>query len=223
MRRAGSSRSAKAPAPRQRRTAGSAKSSQKAAMSVIERTRVPLAPVAKAAARAKLAAPAQDQSHSLDFRMQHQRHSNWCWAAVSASVALFYQPAGKWTQCAVANNGLDRKDCCRKGVGGKCNVIGHLQNALTVVGHATTPPFVVGAVGFDRAQAEIDRGRPLGVRTEWAGSEAGHFVTIVGYHRAVELLTVDDPLYGRTHVDYRTFCIDYRGSGTWTHSYYTKG
>jgi hypothetical protein len=222
MRRAGSSRSAKAAVPRQRRAAGTAKSSQEAPMSVIERTRSPLAPMAKAAARAKPAAPVKDQSHRLDFRMQHQRHSNWCWAAVSTSVALFYQPAGKWTQCAVANNELGRKDCCRTGAGGKCNMIGHLQDSLTVVGHATTPPFVVGAVGFDRAQAEIDGGRPLGARTQWAGSKIGHFVTIVGYHRAVELLTVDDPLYGRSHVDYRTFCTDYRGSGSWTHSYYTK-
>jgi hypothetical protein len=208
--------------PGHRRAAGTAKSDQKAATSVIERTRVRLGPVARAAARAKPAAPVENRSHRLDFRMRRQRHSNWCWAAVSTSVALFYQPAGKWTQCAVANSELGRKDCCRKGAGGKCNVIGHLQDALTVVGHATAPPFVVGAVGFDRAQAEIDGGRPLGVRTQWEGGETGHFVTIVGYHRGVDLLTVDDPLYGRSHVDYRTFCTDYRGSGTWTHTYYTK-
>jgi Papain-like cysteine protease AvrRpt2 len=221
MRRAGSSRSAKAPAPRSR-VKGTAKSRQKAAMSIIERTRIPLAPLARAAARAKPAGPAKGQSHRLDFRIQHQRHSNWCWAAVAASVALFYRPARKWTQCAVANSELGRKDCCRKGAGGKCNLIGHLQDSLTVVGHATTPPFVVGTVGFDRAQAEIDSGRPLGARTQWAGGGTGHFVTIVGYHSAVDLLTVDDPLYGRSHVDYRTFCTDYRRSGTWTHSYYTK-
>jgi hypothetical protein len=220
MSRAGSRKSAKAPVPR-RRVKGAGKSRQ-AAMSVIERTRIPLGPMARAAARGKRATPTKGQSHRLDFCIQHQRHSNWCWAAVATSVALFYQPAGKWTQCVVANSALGRKDCCRKGAGGTCNVIGHLQNSLTVVGHATAPPHVVGTAGFDRAQAEIDGGRPLGARTQWEGGDTGHFVTIVGYHRVVELLTVDDPLYGRSHVDYRTFCTDYRGSGTWTHTYYTK-
>src|ERR1700719_1931391 len=156
MSRAGSRKSAKAPVPR-RRVKGTGKSRQ-AAISVIERTRTPLRPMARAAARAKRAAPTKGQSHRLDFCIQHQRHSNWCWAAVATSVALFYQPAGKWTQCVVANSALGRKDCCRKGAGGTCNVIGHLQNSLTVVGHATAPPHVAGTAGFDRAQVEIDGG-----------------------------------------------------------------
>jgi hypothetical protein len=41
--------------------------------------------------------------HRLDFTMQHQQQTNWCWAAVSTSVALFYDPVSTWTQCAVAS------------------------------------------------------------------------------------------------------------------------
>ena len=44
--------------------------------------------------------------HRLDFSMHHQQQTNWCWAAVSTSVALFFNPSSGWTQCAVANGEL---------------------------------------------------------------------------------------------------------------------
>lgn len=190
---------------------------KKGPVSIIERTREAVARSPRAAA-----APAKGRSHCLKFRMQHQLHSNWCWAAVATSVALFYNPTRKWTQCGVANRELGRKDCCAKRANGQCNAIGHLQCSLTIVGHAEQPPFIKGTVPFTRAQREIDGGRPLGVRTQWFGGDIGHFIAIVGYHTEFEMLTVEDPTYGRSYVDYHTFCADYRGAGTWTHSYCTK-
>src|SRR5204863_1759343 len=73
--------------------------------------------------------------HRLDFSMQHQQQTNWCWAAVSTSVALFFNPSSGWTQCAVANGELNRNDCCGAGASGPCNVYGYLDTALTRVGH----------------------------------------------------------------------------------------
>ena len=192
------------------------KSHEKAVTSIIESTRVPLGPMAVRAVAAEA------QSHNLDFRMQRQLHSNWCWAAVATSVAMFYNPKSKWTQCRVANRNLKRRSCCGKR-GRKCNKIGHLQDSLKLVGHHETPPFLKGRIPFRRAQQEIDAGRPIGVRTQWRGGEVGHFITIVGYNTGLEMLTVEDPTYGKTHVHYRVFCRDYRGSGKWTHSYCTKG
>jgi hypothetical protein len=165
----------------------------------------------------------QGQSRNLAFRMQHQVHSNWCWAAVATSVSQFYNRKSKWTQCTVAKGKLGRKSCCGKHVNGKCNKIGHLQHSLRVVGHAEDPPYVEGAIPFSIAKREIDAGRPVGVRTRWRGGEVGHFIAIVGYHSDLEMLTIEDPTYGKTHVHYRVFRRDYRGSGKWTHSYYTKG
>jgi hypothetical protein len=161
------------------------------------------------------------ESCNLDFRMQRQMHSRWCWAAVATSIALFYDPRSKWTQCGVANRNLNVKNCCGKGVNGKCNKIGHLQDVLPLVRHAGEPAYV-GKVRFNRARQEIDAGRPLPVRTQWRDGEGAHFLAIVGYHREFELLTVADPLFGTSHWHYKAFRDNYRHSGQWVNSYYTK-
>jgi hypothetical protein len=36
------------------------------------------------------------------------------------------------------------------------------------------------------------------------------------------MVHVDDPIYGPSDVTYSTLETAYQGSGTWTHSYYTK-
>jgi len=185
------------------------------ATSIIERSRESLEPFPRRAVAAK------GQSRSLDFRMQRQIHSNWCWAAVATSVALFYDPKRRWTQCGVANRNLGMRGCCGKR-GRKCDKIGHLQDTLKLVGHAEPPHYIEGKIPFGQAQREIDAGRPICVRTQWRGGEVGHVLAIVGYHSGLEMLTVEDPAYGRSHVHYRVFCRDYRGSGKWTRSYCTK-
>jgi hypothetical protein len=80
---------------------------------------------------------------------------------------------------------------------------------------------VSGAATFAQAQGEVDAGRPLGVRSAWSGGGA-HFLTIVGYDVPLQMLAVDDPLFGKSDVDYSTFCTDYHDAGTWTNSYYIK-
>ena len=196
------------------------KNHEETAASIIERTRVSLGPLTLQ----PHAAAAKGQSRNLDFRMQHQLHTNWCWAAVATSVALYYNAKSKWTQCGVVNRTLGMKSCCGKR-GRKCNKIGHLQDSLKLVGHGDDgepPRFIKGKIPFSHVRREIDAGRPVAVRTQWHGSEIGHVLAIVGYHSGLEMLTVDDPTYGRSHAHYRVFCRDYRGSGKWTRSYCTK-
>jgi Papain-like cysteine protease AvrRpt2 len=192
------------------------KTHEKGIASIIRQTRVSLAPVLRAAVRQ------QDHSRSLEFSMQHQRHSNWCWAAVATSIALYYDPESKWTQCGVANRNLHRRNCCEKGSKCKCNVTGHLRHVLRLVRHAKRPCEIKRRIPFSRVEREIDAERPLGVRTQWRGGKEGHFLTIVGYHREFELLTVADPLFGRSHWHYGAFSKNYRHSGEWKNSYYTK-
>jgi hypothetical protein len=157
--------------------------------------------------------------HRLDFAMQHQQQTNWCWAAVATSVALFYDPASTWTQCTVANTELGRADCCGAGASGACNVYGFLDTSLTTVGHLDH--FTGSSSTFAAVQAEIDAGRPLCARTAWSGGGA-HFLAIIGYRILQEMLAVDDPWYGKSDVSYATFGSSYQGSGSWTHSYFTQ-
>jgi hypothetical protein len=155
------------------------------------------------------------------FSMQHQQQSNWCWAATATSVALFYKPASGWTQCSVANNELGRTDCCAGGASGACNVYGYLDQALNVVGRLDH--WVGGTATIAQIENEVTFARPLGIRVAWAGGGA-HFLCIMGHYNAggVDYVTVDDPIYGRSDVAYSTLQSAYQGSGTWTHTYYTK-
>lgn len=157
----------------------------------------------------------------LNFQMQHQQQTNWCWAAVSTSVALYDDPSSSWTQCTVANGELSRTDCCGVGGSTSCNVYGYLNTALSRVGHLDHMDTTVAA--FQSVDSEIDAGRPLGIRVAWSGGGA-HFLAIIGYLEDVQnYVAVDDPIYGKSDVSYDTLKTSYQGSGTWTHTYYTKG
>jgi hypothetical protein len=154
--------------------------------------------------------------------MQAQQQTNWCWAAVSASVARFYRATTRWRrQCLVASRELGQT-CCPAGANpAACNVPWYLERALTRVGHLKTwagaPATVV------QIRREITAGRPLGARIGWA-SGGGHFVVLSGYSTAAagNFVTVDDPIYGHSTISLATFQSSYQGSGSWTHSYWTR-
>jgi hypothetical protein len=156
----------------------------------------------------------------LCFQMQHQQQTNWCWAAVSTSVAQYYDPATSWTQCAVANGELGRTDCCGGAASTSCNVYGTLNTALTRVGHLDR--MVSGGATFQEVDDEIDAERPLGLRVAWSGGGA-HFLAVIGYlEGVVEYVAVDDPIYGKSDLTFSALTTSYQGSGSWTHTYYTK-
>ena len=74
---------------------------------------------ASAGARAEAAAAGRPQSGKLVFSIQKQLQTQWCWAAVSTSVSLYFNRSSTWTQCTVANKNLKRSDCC--GSPSNCN------------------------------------------------------------------------------------------------------
>jgi peptidoglycan hydrolase-like protein with peptidoglycan-binding domain len=155
----------------------------------------------------------------LKFTMQAQQQSNWCWAAVSTSVSHFYDPNSSWTQCGVANTQLGRTDCCGSGASGACNVYGYLDQGLQEVGHFDHLQY--GTTTFEVLQNEIIASRPLGIRVAWAGGGA-HFIAAIGSEED-DLVLVGDPGSGTNSlVNYATLETSYNGSGTWTHSYFTK-
>ena len=166
----------------------------------------------------------------LDFNIQQQQKTNWCWAAVAASVALFYRSSSAVTQCSIANGQLRRHDCCESNgdADDPCNVYGYLMSSLFRVGHfekwtARQP------ASSDQIHEEINQRRPLCARIVWVGGGA-HLVTIKGYaDKPVEhdKLTVDglaiaDPWWGLSDIDAEDFPRRYSNCGTCTDNYYTK-
>jgi hypothetical protein len=160
-------------------------------------------------------------SKHLWFNMQMQTESNWCWAATATSVSHFYWWWSTWTQCRVANGELAHSDCCNSPVPSACNVPWYLDKALTRTNNFVS--IMGGQASFQQVKSEIDAGRPVGARIGWNGG-GGHFMVIYGYSRILnfEYFDIDDPIYGKSHLSVSDFASNYQGSGTWTHTYFTK-
>src|SRR5471032_628587 len=153
-------------------------------------------------------------SASLNFNMQPQTQSNWCWAAVSSSVGNYYG-TGSWTQCGVANAELGRNSCCNQP--GPCNVYGYLDSALQ-----TTRSFNgmnQGSLQLSAIENQINMGRPVGLRCAWYGGGA-HFLTIYGTNG--NYLQIADSIYGYSTRALNSFPGSYNGGGNWTNTYFTR-
>jgi hypothetical protein len=156
----------------------------------------------------------------LPFNMQAQTQSNWCWAATSTSVSKFYSIFSPWTQCKVARDELSLS-CCNSPVPSACNVPWYLDKALT-----RTKNFVSiqgGTITWEKVKEELQKGLVVGARIGWNGG-GGHFMVIHGVSRigATKYLHIDDPIYGKSVLTYNQFATNYQGSGSWTHTYFTK-
>jgi hypothetical protein len=116
---------------------------------------------------------------------------------------------------------LGHNDCCNSSVPSACNVPWYLDRALTRTDNFVS--ITVGQAEFGQVRAEIDAGRPVGARIGWSGG-GGHFMVIYGYSlvAGVEYFDIDDPIYGKNHLTVADFASNYQGSGSWTHTYFTK-
>ena len=149
---------------------------------------------------------------SLNFTMQKQTRTNWCWAAVSASVGNYYG-TGSWTQCGVASSELNR-NCCNQPE--PCNVYGYLDTALRTT--RSYNGMNQGPLNMSAIQNQINMGRPVGLRCAWYGGGA-HFLTIYGTNGNYVL--VADSIYGYSTRALNTFPRSYNGGGNWTNTYFT--
>jgi hypothetical protein len=158
---------------------------------------------------------------TMAFQMEKQEESEWCWAAVSASIDHHFDSSSTSTQCEIASEVINAPDCCTHK--SQYNEPEQLQDALNVVHRLRK---VTGRLAFDQLQAEIDAGRPVGVMILWDGGDgAAHFVVVSGYcvlASGVRTIDVADPYYPDSTDDFDLFPSAYHGGGTWTASYLTK-
>ncbi len=165
---------------------------------------------------------------TLPFTIQTQMEEVWCWAAVGASCALFYNPNSGWTQCKVVNQTAPAKsgDCC-SGTDrpSDCVVTGFLDNINHIGSLDTTHianGFEHGAIPFKKLMEEIDAGRIVPYRVNING--LFHFVAISSYQKstASEIVTVNDPFFGNSDMEYSVFSSDYKHGGFVTHTFFTQ-
>lgn len=194
----------------------------------LKKESITLSPPGAVAAEEMLAG-AGITSNNLRLSIDKQLQSNWCWAAVSGSIAKFYDQTSGWTQCQIANTGLERTDCCGSGASNRtrCNTPWFLDRALGLTANfvqlLAAPDPLAQPMSFDAIRSEIDNGRAIGTRVGWNGG-GGHFQAITGWTVGTggeEYITVSDPIYLDMQILLPDFAGKYQGGGNWTHAYLT--
>ena len=158
----------------------------------------------------------------LNFAMQAQLQSQWCWAATSVSVSSYYDSGAAWTQCSMVNAEKGLTTCCEDGSSEPCNAPNVLSAPLRRAD--VLDRMQQGSVDYDVIRREIDAGRPVGLRLEWSDTNTGHFVVIEGCQSSGdERVALEDPLAGAFDLPFTTLTEGlYQGTGTWTHTYLTR-
>jgi hypothetical protein len=161
----------------------------------------------------------------LPYPRQDQEQTQWCWAAVAASVVKYYDAQTSWTQCSIVNAELHRQDCCAAGSGDDCNKPSGLAGPLARV-MCLYRWDIAQTSSYQVVQDEIASQRPLCVRIEWAGG-GGHFAAIIGCLAVagVDHVVLADPQFGYRQLPLADLVAKYPGAddtGKWTDSYFTR-
>src|SRR5688572_16079742 len=100
----------------------------------------------------------------LDYPYQKQQLSEWCWCAAGASIGAWYRKIDM-PQCGVADL-VFGKPCCASGVPSpQFNEPRPLDAPLRKLKNLAA--VLDGGLAFDQLTAQIDQGRPVGVRVQW--------------------------------------------------------
>lgn len=172
-------------------------------------------------------------SKSLDMEVHRQERSEWCWAAVSRSVELFFDPSSELEQCQVVGRELHQACCGKldKDQAKTCNIPETLDGPLSKLGWLEQGPNA-GPMSFEAIQREIDQGRPVGVLISWRADgkfTGGHFIVIAGYlvtEAGVPYVSLRDPFFPASQMNYKSFCDKkggyHDGEGIWSHHYVVR-
>jgi hypothetical protein len=156
---------------------------------------------------------------ALRFTMQHQQQGNWCWAATTVSVTHYYQPGSTLTQCALVNQRRGRTDCCASGGSADCNKGDDTSQALAAVNHLGSRQ--ESAATRQQVVDELAAGRPVALRIVWGAGPGAHAIAIDGMDEG-DLVSIADPWYGDSIIDFDVLTSSYQGNGSWNRTYFTK-
>lgn len=171
----------------------------------------------------------------LQFKMQHQDQTHWCWAATASSIRDYYEPETVHPQCFLVEDEFGESTCCEDGSAPTCNKREYMNLALEKVNHyGGSEP---GPVSLLVLAAEINAGRPVVANISWQGGGT-HFPVITGYMETpgtgdplgflypIQTLKIQDPvnplLLDYEILIYEIFRDLYHGTGAWTYTFFTR-
>lgn len=177
--------------------------------------------------------PLPGVGNSLDFRLERQKQTQWCWAAVTVSIARFYDGGSTLTQCQLVNEEFGAEahgfNCCASGGSADCNQPWYLNQALERAGLIEPDGMKAGTTSFEDFGREVDARRPLACRIGW-DKGGGHFIVLTAYSTdfgpavPVQWVSGEDPIAGPFDYHYVKFLVSYGSAdkGKWSHSYFTR-
>jgi hypothetical protein len=169
---------------------------------------------------------------TLNFEIELQQCTEWCWAAVAAGVCKCYGDISATRQCEVANLVLQLPEdscsqCdCQQDPFAICNQPRNLALVLDTVRHDRgNPTDGLPTLAFSDIKSNIDNGRPIVVQVTLDDPAAsGHAVAIYGYSDD-GLVSIADPMHPDDHITI-SFADFVAGRetvhGTWKAAYLTK-
>jgi hypothetical protein len=157
----------------------------------------------------------------LNFQMQPQQQTFWCWSACTVSIEKYYNPTTDLTQCTLANTEFNRNDCCGAGAAGPCNQGNWPQTPMRRLGRLNQD--LRNTLTVLQISDELAKGFPFIADVVWRDGSS-HVLAVHGRSRidGVEYVTVADPAYGNSTWTYADFCNRYQQIGTWRFSYTTQ-
>jgi len=171
---------------------------------------------------------------SIDFTMQKQEHSDWCWSAVASSVDQYFNKRSKWCQRRLASKmakieKLKVRTCgnckSRKPTHQACNQPWYLQRALKIVHRLKGNP-KQGPLSFSKIQKILKKSRPICVMIQWGQGPIMHFVVISGCAKSDsgdKWVDIEDPDSGRSTWLYKEFRSNYQyDQGHWIYTFLVK-
>lgn len=176
-------------------------------VTTLPRTR--LSPVIGAATSTQFAA----EQHYLNFPLDRQQQTNWCWAAVTTALVEYFdrEPV---SQCELVNKYYQRSDCCSPSM--PCNKLESLEDVLSNENLLENDD-IENKFSLDTIKTILqgDVKRMVCIRVF---NRIGHFIAISGYDE--NFVFIQDPsLHSGDSklVDYEAL---FNGVlGLWTHSY----
>ena len=155
-----------------------------------------------------------------DYIIDRQLQSNWCWAAVTASLARFYQKDPIADQAKLVYS-IFNQECYCNGKGcGTCNrpwYVGEALDHLDILQNAVAAP-----VSQKELMAELKYNRPVVIVVKWQQSSTGHILVVSGFTRNHQFLTWDSRGPDMRLLPFKDLCTGYEGKSVWVNTFFTQ-
>jgi hypothetical protein len=177
---------------------------------------------------------AEEERYIININRIKQEVGSWCWAAVTASIANFYNPSLNLSQCQLANKAFNQNNCCENKQSPSCNKGFDISKSLKdynlfkkglvhrYYANVMKPEDVKPVLSYNEIKEECKNNRPLVLSFDMIkpGETTGfnHFVTVAGTYieNGKEMVRLLDPLNigtqgdGITNIEYSKMNTSYQ-------------